>query len=117
MAKQSIITKIFRFDSAHKLNDYSGQCANLHGHTYSLHISVKGEINKNGLVMDFKDLKETVKQKVIAKLDHTYLNDIIEQPTAENICIWIWRILSKDLKLYEIKLYETPDSYVTYRGE
>jgi 6-pyruvoyltetrahydropterin/6-carboxytetrahydropterin synthase len=112
-----IITKIFKFDSAHKLNDYEGQCSNLHGHTYTLHVSVQGEIKKNGLVFDFKDLKEIVKKDVISKLDHKYLNDIISQPTAENMCVWIWKELSSKLDLYEIKLYETPDSYATYRGE
>jgi len=112
-----IITKIFKFDSAHKLNDYEGQCANLHGHTYTLYVSIKGEIKENGLVMDFKKLKEIVKEKVISKLDHKYINDIIAQPTAENMCLWIWKELSSQLNLYEIKLYETPDSFATYRGE
>jgi len=112
-----IITKIFKFDSAHKLNNYKGDCANLHGHTYTLYISVKGEVNKNGFVLDFKDLKDIVKEKVISKLDHILINDVIAQPTAENICLWIWKQLISKLELYEIKLYETSDSYVTYRGE
>lgn len=112
-----IITKIFKFDSAHKLEDYKGQCGNLHGHTYTLHVSIKGNIKATGLVLDFKDLKEIVKNKVISKLDHQYINDIIKQPTAENMCLWIWEQLINELDLYEIKLYETPDSYATYKGD
>jgi 6-pyruvoyltetrahydropterin/6-carboxytetrahydropterin synthase len=112
-----IITKIFKFDAAHKLNNYDGLCANLHGHTYTLHVSVKGKVNKNGFVMDFKDLKEIVKERVLLKLDHNYINEIISQPTAENMCIWIWKQLIPKLDLYEIQLYETPDSYATYRDE
>jgi len=112
-----IITKIFRFDSAHKLKDYVGACANLHGHTYELHVSVKSEVDGKGFVMDFKELKTIVKERVVDKLDHTLINDIIEQPTAENIVIWIWGQLKSKLPLYEIRLYETPDSYVVYNGK
>jgi 6-pyruvoyltetrahydropterin/6-carboxytetrahydropterin synthase len=112
-----IVTKSFRFDAAHKLNNYKGPCSQLHGHTYTLHVSVKGEIDQNGLVIDFKDLKEIVKNEIISELDHKYLNEIINQPTAENICVWIWKKLSGKLNLYELKLYETPDCYVVYRGE
>jgi len=113
-----IVTKKFRFDSAHKLNNYKGDCANLHGHTYVLHVSVKGDVDSNGFVIDFKELNKIVKDEVISKLDHKHLNEIIKQPTAENICIWIAEKLSKKLNLYKLKLYETPDSYVElYTGE
>ncbi|HSX08709.1 MAG TPA: 6-carboxytetrahydropterin synthase QueD [Candidatus Saccharimonadales bacterium] len=110
-----IVCKEFTFDSAHKLNNYNGKCANLHGHTYKLQICVKGEIQKNGLVLDFLDIKEVVKKKVLAVLDHKYLNDIIEQPSAENITMWIWEQLHSSLPLiYEITLWETPNSFAKY---
>ena len=111
-----IITKIFTFDAAHKLINYDGPCANLHGHTYKLYVSVKGPV-KDGFVIDFVDLKKIVKDKVISKLDHITLNDVIKQPTAENIIIWIWKQLEKELNLTELKLYETPDSYAIYNGK
>jgi 6-pyruvoyltetrahydropterin/6-carboxytetrahydropterin synthase len=110
-----IITKIFTFDAAHKLVDYDGPCAKLHGHTYILHISLKGEINKTGLVMDFKDLKRIVNDEILSHLDHSFLNDVIAQPTAENIAMWILGKLKHKLPLYKILLYETPDSYVTLK--
>ena len=111
------ITKIFSFESAHKLENYEGVCANLHGHTYVLHVTIKGDVDKNGFVIDFNDLKSIVKNNVISILDHAYLNDIITQPTAEHIVIWIWDKLKADLNLHELTLYETKHSYVTYDGK
>ena len=57
-----IITKRFKFDSAHKLPNYKGDCANLHGHSYKLFVSVKGDVDSNGFVIDFKYLKQIVKE-------------------------------------------------------
>jgi 6-pyruvoyltetrahydropterin/6-carboxytetrahydropterin synthase len=94
-----------------------GDCGNLHGHTYELYVSISGELNKKGFIMDFKDLKKIVKELIISKIDHKYLNDIINQPTAENVVIWIWQQLKDKLNLHEVKLYETQDSYVTYNGK
>lgn len=112
-----IITKKFRFDSAHKLPNYKGDCANVHGHSYKLFVSVSGDVNEQGFVIDFKDLNNIVSEKVISKLDHSNLNDFLENPTAENIVIWIWNELKDYLNLSELKLYETEDSYVVYVGD
>lgn len=111
-----LITKEFTFDAAHKLLEYDGPCARLHGHTYRLQVTISGTVKKNGMVIDFLDLKKIVKEKVLTKLDHVYLNEVVGQPTAENLAIWIWDQLEKDLPLYEIKLWETPTGSVTYRG-
>lgn len=110
------IAREFTFDSAHQLRNYSGPCANLHGHTYRLQVIVKGAVQKSGMVIDFTEIKNSVNKKVLSKLDHTFINKIIKQPTAENIAIWIWNQLEKDMLLYEIKLWETPTSYVAFRG-
>ena len=116
-----LVTKEFTFDAAHKLTDYHGKCENLHGHTYKLHVTVKGAVKKNGLVMDFVELKKIVNEKILDKLDHAYLNDFFKNPSAEIIVKWIWNNI-KDLKkygvqLYEVKLWETPTSFVTYNGK
>jgi len=105
------VSKTFRFEAAHKLIGYDGDCANLHGHSYVLEIQVKGEVDEQGFVMDFKQLKHFVQTKVIDLLDHVYLNDIIKNPTAENIVIWIVRKLQQDLTIYKVRLWETVDSY------
>lgn len=111
-----LIAKEFTFDAAHKLLDYDGPCANLHGHTYRLQVILSGPVQKNGMVIDFVDLKKNVTERVLSKLDHKFINKIIKQSTAENIAIWIWKRLEKYLPLYEIKLWETPTSFVRYRG-
>ena len=112
------LTKRFSFEAAHNLLNYSGKCKNLHGHSYALEVTVIGEPEHNGMIMDFYDVKKIVEERVIDKLDHTYLNDIIEQSTAERITLWIWNALYKELpSLYEIKLFETEDSCVTYRSK
>jgi len=69
-----------------------------------------------GIAFDFAELEKIVKEKVIKKLDHTYLNDLLPQPSTENIALWIWKRL-KELPLYEVKVWESPTSWVTYRGD
>lgn len=119
------ITKEFTFAAAHKLENYVGKCANLHGHEFKLLVTVSGEPDESGMILDFKNLKKIVEKNVIEKLDHTYINDMlflaegdeIFNPTAELLGNWIFnhlvKYLPRFLKLEEIKLYETPTSYVT----
>lgn len=113
------VSKEFTFDAAHFLTKYHGKCENLHGHTYRLRVTVEGPVGEEGMVVDFKVLKSLVKEKVIDKYDHQSLNDFFENPSAELIAVQIWNDLAKELpvKLYEVILWETADSFVTYRGE
>jgi 6-pyruvoyltetrahydropterin/6-carboxytetrahydropterin synthase len=110
------VTKEFRFDAAHNLIHYKGKCERLHGHSYRLLVTIRGPVGPDGIVMDFEDLDRAVRERVISRLDHSYLNDLIPQSSAENIAIWIWEQL-RDLPLCEVALYETPTSFVTYGGE
>lgn len=115
-----LITKEFKFDSAHYLTQYKGKCEKMHGHTYKMHVTIEGEVKKDGMVYDFVELKKLVNKKVIDKLDHALLNDVIENPSAENICIWAWDQLKSEIKgadLHEIKVWETATSFATYRGK
>lgn len=119
-----LISKEFTFDSAHYLTDYHGKCEKLHGHTYRLRVTVSGRVAKNGMVVDFCDLKSLVKKIVVDKLDHASLNDLFRNPSAENIVIWMWKELkvpvskfAKGVKLHEIVLWETPNNFVTYSGK
>ncbi len=106
------VTKIFKFDSAHYLPNHKGKCKRLHGHTYELHITIKGLINNEGFVIDFGILKELI-TPLIDLLDHNYLNDIIDNPTCENLLLMIeeWIKNNTDLTISKLKLYETPTSY------
>ncbi|MFP4461073.1 MAG: 6-carboxytetrahydropterin synthase QueD [Thermotogota bacterium] len=117
-----LITKTFKFDAAHNLVQYHGKCEQLHGHTYRFDVTVEGSLNEEQMVIDFLLLKEIVRENVLDILDHSYLNNHIEQPTAEAIAIWIWKKLEKELNddrnhLYEIRVFETETSFVTYRGK
>ncbi len=116
MNKKAFITKEFGFEAAHKLDWHSGKCKNLHGHSYKIEITISGEINKNGVVMDFSDFKKIAQEKAIEKLDHKYLNEIISNPTAENIAVWIWQQLKEDLNLHEVRVWETESNSAIYRG-
>jgi len=105
-----------------------GKCSNPngHGHNYTIEVTVVGEINENtGYLIDLSQLKKIIRENVINKLDHKNLNLDVEFlkdkiPTAENILIGIWNQLVDKIpagKLYSIKLYETENNYVEYRGE
>lgn len=116
------IVKKFKFDAAHNLVSYKGKCENLHGHTYLLVVVIEGYPDNEGMIMDFVELKNIVNEEIISILDHSYINEIISQPTAENIAIWIWnrleeRIRRENCRLYEIQVWETEESGVIYRGE
>lgn len=90
---QTTVTKEFTFDAAHYLTKYYGKCEHLHGHTYKLHVTLSGEVQSNGLLIDFVILKRIVKKHVLDFLDHKNLNDIFDNPTCEHIAHWIWNKL------------------------
>ena len=116
-----IRTKKLQFDAAHSLPDYDGKCANLHGHTYFVEVSVVcTKLDETGRVIDPDKLEQIAKENAIDKLDHTTLNDLLEHPTAENIAMWIYEQLeplfdAKAYQLHEIAVWETPKSFVRYR--
>ena len=115
-----LVSKDFTFDAAHNLVNYHGKCERLHGHTYRLRVVLEGSPDSEGMVMDFIELKEIVKEHVLSKLDHAYLNEIIPQPSAENIGLWIWReiageVLRENCRLYEVSVWETATSCATVR--
>lgn len=117
-----IVCKMFTFDAAHYLPNYDGKCRNLHGHTWKLEVAVSNkelirEGSETGMVVDFAKVKGLVKARIIDRLDHTLLNDTVENPTCENLLLWIWDSLQFYLakccgELYRLRLYETSDSFV-----
>jgi 6-pyruvoyltetrahydropterin/6-carboxytetrahydropterin synthase len=106
------------FAAAHRLPRYEGPCFRLHGHNYKLFVVVEGEVDPaSGMIADFGEVRGVVQERVLARVDHRDLNDLLENPTAENIARWIWEVLAPDLAgLAEIRLHEVPDSCVVYRG-
>jgi len=138
------VTKEFAFETAHALWNYDGPCRNVHGHSYKLFVTLIGEPventdhPKNGMVIDFGDLKRTVNREVVDLFDHSVIiSDMVDraklenmkqmfsnvivvdyQPTCENMVADIaHRILPHlppETSLHSLRLYETARSYAEW---
>ncbi|MEM0466900.1 MAG: 6-carboxytetrahydropterin synthase QueD [Candidatus Thermoplasmatota archaeon] len=102
----------FYFDAAHFIPNYKGKCEQPHGHTYKLEVVLEGNVQRDGMVVDFCIVKKIVESEIIEKLDHQNLNDIIDTPTAERIAEWIFSRLENKLPVYSIKLWEGSSKWV-----
>jgi len=141
------ITKQFNFEMAHALQNYDGPCKNIHGHSYELMVTVLGTpVNdptnpKNGMLIDFGDLKRLTLTNIVDKLDHALIlnstmpSDLIAalraqfakivlvdyQPTSENMLIdfaeTLQGVLPKDIKLHSLMLRETGSSFAEWHAE
>jgi 6-pyruvoyltetrahydropterin/6-carboxytetrahydropterin synthase len=119
------VCKSFTFDAAHRLPNYDGHCANLHGHQWTLEVEVWGPVQEDsGMVLDFMVLKKMVYALVIDALDHRYLNEIYSNPTAELMLVNIAEHLKNGLNgrypeviLRRVRLYESPGSFAEWNGE
>ena len=115
------ISQAFTFEAAHHLPKVppSHRCRRLHGHSYRVEIHLEGPVDpETGFLADFFDI-EAAFQPILADLDHFCLNDVagLENPTAENIAIWIWDRIKPALPdLAAVRLYETSDCWVEYEG-
>lgn len=116
-----IISRRFKFDSAHHLKYHDGKCKNIHGHSYKCEIKLKGKIDpKTGMLLDFSDFKEIVKKHILNKVDHKNLNDVYDfEPTAENLAEEFFYFLYENHDwfyklLYSVKVWETEDCYAEY---
>lgn len=149
----------FSFDAAHRLSFHKGKCKNIHGHTYKLKVFIKGKKNEKGIIKDFKDIENIIKEKIIDELDHklllykkdkflksvdkvlsyfSYINinraerNLVKkiffgslvilpfEPTAENLCEYIFLRLEQIFKKYnleisEVILWESPRNQAIIR--
>ena len=132
---QHRVTRTIDFCYGHRLLDYGGKCRHLHGHNGLLEVDMEAaELDDLGLVMDFNEIRDTVKGWVDDNLDHRmllwrrdpavpaltelgeplYLMD--ENPSAENISKLIYlQMHQRGLKVSEVRLWETSTSYAAYR--
>lgn len=130
----------------HRVPNHQGKCRNPHGHRYRLEMTVHGDIcteqgsGKEGMVLDFGEIKSLLTTKIHDALDHRFMvsrSDCLLQalpeamlkdmdffvvdfiPTAENIIIWCYKQLRNSLpagaELAALRLYETPNSWADYR--
>ena len=117
-----IVYKKFNIESARSIPNLpkTHPCHHIHGHSFKIIISVKGPVNKqNGFVVDFQDIDDAF-SSFKKELDHSYLNDIegLQNPTSENICIWIWDKIQSSLpNIYKIEIKETDSTGCIYKGE
>ena len=115
------IFKEFIAESAHRLPHVPAghKCGRLHGHSFRIRIAVRGEpAAETGWIIDFGDIKAAF-APIYAQLDHNYLNDIpgLENPTSENLAIWIWQQLQPSLpQLSAVEIFETCTSGWRYLG-
>ncbi len=116
------LSKEFRFEAAHYLPNVPAghKCGRMHGHSFRFEIVVEGDADPHtGWLIDFADIKKLVKPLLEKHLDHYCLNDVegLENPTSEEIAIWLWRRLKPDLpELTRVIVYETCTTRCEYRG-
>ncbi len=119
-----IIFKEFRFEAAHILPHYEGKCRRLHGHSWVGRVYIKGnhlvaDGSKQGMLMDYADIKQYLEPLLTQYLDHYYLNETtgLENPTSEAVAKWIFEQLEETQMpgLYAVEIRETCTSGCTYR--
>lgn len=131
------VTKQIEFCYGHRLLNYTGPCRHLHGHNGRVEVDLAADsLDPRGMVYDFSDIKKFIKQWIDDTLDHQLLlcqDDplvpVLQQrgekffvmpdnPTAENIARLIYnQARSQGLPVVEVRLWETPTSSASYRGE
>ncbi|MBD2451063.1 6-carboxytetrahydropterin synthase [Nostoc sp. FACHB-152] len=92
-----------------------------HGHNYVLFISLAGELDEYGMVLNLSDVKHVIKREVTSQLDFSYLNDVWAEfqetlPTTENIARVIWQRLAPYLPIVRVQLFEHPELWADYMG-
>lgn len=115
------ITQAFTFEAAHRLPRVpeTHRCHRMHGHSYRVELRLDGEVDPvSGFVVDFFEV-EAVFAPLLERFDHHCLNEVegLDNPTAENIAIWIWdRIRPVLPQLVAVSVYETPNCWAEYQG-
>lgn len=115
------ITQAFTFEAAHRLPKVpqTHRCHRMHGHSYRIEVTLEGPVDpETGFVIDFFDVEDAF-GPLLKRLDHYCLNEIegLENPTAENICQWIWQRTKPVLPLLsKITVFETADCWAEYEG-
>jgi 6-pyruvoyltetrahydropterin/6-carboxytetrahydropterin synthase len=116
------LRKTFQFEAAHLLPllPETHKCRRLHGHSFRVEVAVAGACDPRlGWLMDYADISAAF-NPIWQQLDHRYLNEIIglENPTSENVAVWIWQRLKPALPLLvELVVAETCQSQCIYRGQ
>ncbi|MBW4551271.1 MAG: 6-carboxytetrahydropterin synthase [Aphanocapsa sp. GSE-SYN-MK-11-07L] len=130
---QCIINRRAEFSASHRywLPELSevenihrfGACTRFpgHGHNYVLYVSMLGNLDQYGMVLNLSDVKQVIRQQVTSQLDFAYLNEVWPEfqhslPTTENLARLIWQRLADHLPLFNIQLFEHPRLWADYQG-
>jgi 6-pyruvoyltetrahydropterin/6-carboxytetrahydropterin synthase len=86
------ITRAYTVQAAHQLHGLreGHKCGRMHGHNYRIEVTIAGPVTEQGFVVDAEEIDRWVGSIIMLRLDHRTLNDVIEQPTAENIAAWVF---------------------------
>lgn len=128
------IAKEFKWEMGHRLTFHQGKCKNLHGHSYCCMVELSGQPDKNGMLLDYYDMKKII-DPIIDKLDHSFMVyqkdlELIEaldklgsnkvvvdfESTAENICLYLLdkiksSSLPSNINGIKVKVLETENTY------
>jgi 6-pyruvoyltetrahydropterin/6-carboxytetrahydropterin synthase len=128
------IAKEFNWEMGHRLPEHFGLCKNIHGHSYKMIIEFEGELDEQGMVIDFYNVEKII-APIIDELDHAFMVkdddeitlEFLEKlnskkvmvdffTTVENICKYISEkiikdILPKNIKFINVRVYETAEDY------
>ena len=134
------IAKDFRWEMGHRLLHHPGKCKNLHGHSYRATVELQGDLNENGMIMDYYDLKKIV-SPIIDEIDHSFLccskdEELIKvlekintklkvvefETTAEHICNYLLKQIKNsglpgNVHSIRIRVYETESAYAESETE
>ena len=130
---QCIVNRRAQFSASHRYwlpelsesqnKEKFGACSQFpgHGHNYVLFISLTGELDEYGMVLNLSDVKQVIKKEITSQLDFSYLNDVWQEfqqtlPTTENIARVIWHRLAPYLPLVRVQLFEHPELWAEYMG-
>ena len=131
------VSKQCHFDAAHVLTNHAGQCRNLHGHTYHVIVEVSEEDDGRDMVIDFKDLKQVIRDVIVERFDHAFIYDETSESeceiaavitkhgmksvglpfrsTSENLARYFYDVLADRVNVTSVKVLETPESCAEYR--
>jgi len=112
-----LVSKRFQFEAGHLIPGHP-TCGTAHGHSFAFEVTVKGPLRENGMVIDFKELKNALKEFIDTKLDHCFLNDTVSpMPTAEVLSLVLFDELEQYLEkhhhgvlAYSVTVWETADN-------
>ena len=113
-----LIKLIRSFSAAHRLPHYDGPCHDLHGHTWKAVFIIECPVQQDGMVCDFKVIKKLLDDQLP---DHRFLNDEVENPTAENLAQYLFKkagekLAEKGLKLKTLEIWESENAAAIMEG-